>query len=404
MPDFQYVAREISGRQVTGVLTAATKHDALGSLAAKQLFPMRVEAVEAANKRAARLGFGGGVSGRHLVLFYTQLSDLLRSGVPLLRSLELLERQSGNATLRSVLQDVREQVAEGKRLAEAMQRHPKVFGDLSVSMVRAGEEGSFVEDVLRRIATFTEHQLELKNRVVGAMVYPAFLMVIMTLVVAGMLIFFIPKFEPIFARLEEQGTLPWATTALMAMSGFAQDYWWLALIIIVGGGFALTRWLATEKGRELFDEFRLRAFGIGPVVRSLAVARFCRILGTLLKNGVPILLSLRIAKDATGNIILSRAISDAADKISEGKSLAKPLGACGQFPEEVVEMISVGEEANNLEQVLIDVAESMERRTNLLLDMFVRLLEPLLLTMMAGVVMFVVVALLWPILQSSSII
>jgi general secretion pathway protein F/type IV pilus assembly protein PilC len=161
--------------------------------------------------------------------------------------------------------------------------------------------------------------------------------------------------------------------------------------------------MKSESGRRKLDVLAIRAVGIGPVIRSLAIARFCRILGTLLGNGVPILRSLTIAKEATANRVLSDAIGAAAENISEGKSLAGPLAASRQFPEEIVEMISVGEEANNLEQVLVDIADGMERRTNRLLDVFVRMLEPILLTAMAGVVMFVVAALLWPIMQSASI-
>ncbi len=401
MPDFQYTAHEISGQQITGVLTAASKQEALSSLSTRNLFPVRVELTEEAGVNRARLGRK--VGARHLAVFYTQLADLLRSGVPMLRSLELLEKQSSNLTLKLVVQEVRGEVANGTRLAEAMRRHPRVFGELAVSMVRAGEEGSFLEDVLKRIVAFTEHQQELKSRVVGAMIYPVFLLVVMTAVVAAMLIFFVPKFEPIFEEMSEQGALPWATTALMSLSDFAQNYGLVGLLLGAGGMFALVGWLKTEAGREKLDLFRLRAFGMGPIVRSLAIARFCRILGTLLRNGVPILQSLRIAMDATGNVVLSRAIGEAAENISEGKALAQPLSASGQFPEEVVEMIAVGEEANNLEQVLIDISENLERRTNRLLDMFVRMLEPVMLTVLAGVVLFVVIALLLPILQSSSI-
>lgn len=386
---------------MTGVLTASSKQDALGALSAKSLFPVRIDLAESTKSQQKYVGRR--VGARHLCVFYTQLADLLKSGVPLLRSLELLGKQSVNPTLKLVIQDVREQVADGTRLAEAMRPHPKVFTELAVSMIRAGEEGSFLEDVLKRISAFTEHQQELKNRVVGAMVYPAFLLVMGGLIVSGMLIFFVPKFEPIFERMGERGELPWATTTLIAFSEFAQKYWMGGLVVLAGGVFLLIQWLKTPEGRLKADQFRLKAPGLGPVVRSLAIARFCRILGTLLRNGVPILLSLRIAKDATGNLVLSEAISTAADNISEGKSLARPLQASGQFPEEVVEMISVGEEANNLEQVLINIAENMERRTNQLLDMLVKLLEPALLTVMAGIILFVVLALLWPIMQSSSI-
>lgn len=399
MPDFAYTARELSGQNVSGVLTAASKQDALSALAAKQLFPIHVAPTDSVEDRKKQ--FARRVSGRHLVVFYMQLSDLLRSGVPLLRSLELLERQTHNATLRLVLQDVREHVAEGTRLADAMHHHERTFGELAVSMVRAGEEGGFVEDVLARIASFTEHQQELKNRVVGAMVYPAFLTVAMVLIVTGMLVFFVPRFEQVFKQQTAKGELPWATSALLALSEFAQQYWLLGLVAVAGGAYLLVRWLQTEQGRLRVDQFRIRAWGLGPIVRSLAIARFCRILGTLLHNGIPILQSMRIAKDATGNVVIGAAIGEAAENVSEGKSLAGPLAASRQFPEDVVEMIAVGEEANNLEQVLINIADNMERRTNRLLDMAVRMLEPLLLTVMAGVVLFVVVALLLPILKST---
>jgi general secretion pathway protein F/type IV pilus assembly protein PilC len=204
--------------------------------------------------------------------------------------------------------------------------------------------------------------------------------------------------------MEERGQLPWATTALLGMSDFAQKYWILVAAGLAAGFYGVRRAMQTEKGRWRVDQLRLRAYGLGRIVKSLAVARFCRVLGTLLRNGVPILQSLKIAKDATGNVVLSTAIEEASENVSEGKSLAQPLAASGQFPDDIVEMISVGEEANNLEQVLVDIADNLERRTNRELDLGVRLLEPLMLMVMAAVVLFIVVALLLPILQSSTIV
>jgi general secretion pathway protein F/type IV pilus assembly protein PilC len=299
---------------------------------------------------------------------------------------------------------VKEEVADGSRLYDALRRHPRVFSELVVSMVRAGEEGGFLEDVLKRVAAFTDHQEDLKGRVVGAMIYPAFLAVFGTIIVAVLLVKFVPKFQPMFANMAERDSLPWATTALLAMSDAAQRYWVVAALVLFAAGWGLVQWRESERGRLAVDRFRLRMWGLGRIVRSLAIARFCRILGTLLKNGVPILQSLKIAKDATGNLVLSRAIEAASENISAGKSLARPLAASRIFPEEVVEMISVGEEANNLEEVLVDIADNLERRTNRELDMAVRMLEPLMLLVMAAIVLFVVIALLLPILQSSGIV
>ncbi|MFK7819307.1 MAG: type II secretion system F family protein [Planctomycetaceae bacterium] len=400
MPDFNYIAREATGGQVTGTLTAGSEQEALSSLAARSLFPVRVDMAKESVSQAKQ--DGRRVASKHLTPFYSQLADLLKSGVPLLRSLQLLEGQSSNPALKYVINDVKDQVAEGTRLFEAMKKHPKVFSELAISMIRAGEEGSFLEDVLKQIAAFNQHQEQLRGRVIGAMVYPAFLMTVGTAIVIVMLVKFVPEFEGIFGQMEKNGKLPWATTTLMGMSDWLRANWAIAALVIGAIVFGIFQYLKTDEGRGNFDRLRLRSPGVGPIVRSLAIARFTRILGTLLKNGVPILSSLRIAKDATGNRILSDAIGDAADNVSGGKSLAQPLGSSGEFPKEVVEMISVGAEANNLENVLIDIADNQERKTNSQLDMFVRLLEPLMLLIMAGLVVFVIAALLLPVLRMSS--
>jgi general secretion pathway protein F/type IV pilus assembly protein PilC len=401
MPDFTYVARELSGKEVVGEVAAQTQQEALASLSARQLFPLRIELAEAS--KLQQKAIVRRVKPRHLSIFYSQLADLLKSGVPLLKSLELLEHQQTSQALQAVLQEVRGEVAQGTRLNEAMRKHPKAFNELVISMVRAGEEGGFLEDVLKRVAAFTDHQEEIKGRVVGAMVYPLFLMIFGGIVVTVLLVYFVPKFEPIFARMEERGDLPWATTALMAMSRFTKSYWWLGAAIIGGAFYWGRNWLESAEGREQLDRIRLKTYGVGRIVRSLSIARFSRVLGTLLRNGVPLLQSLRIAKDASGNVVLSQAVASAADQITSGKSLAQPLASSGEFPKEIVEMIAVGEEANNLENVLIDIAEALERRTNREIDMVVRLLEPMMLLFMAAIVLFVVVAILLPILQSSNI-
>ncbi|QDT37943.1 type II secretion system F family protein [Stratiformator vulcanicus] len=399
MPDFSYIARERTGSRVSGVIAAGSKQEALSLLAGRTLFPLKVE--PAAEKQSLFPQLKSRVRPSHLATFYAQLADLLKAGVPLLRSLELLQRKSTNAALGKVLKEIHAEVADGTKLSDAMRQHSNVFGDLGVSMVRAGEEGSFLEDVLKRIAAFTEHQQSLKSRVQGALIYPLFLIGMLTAVVIGMLVFFVPKFAPIFERMSAKGELPIPTQILMAFSDTVNSYWPL---IVIGIGIAIyfgLRAMRDPRQLERIDGFKLRAYGIGPIVKSLAISRFCRILGTLLNNGVPILRSLQIAKDATGNRVLTKAIGDASESVSAGKSLAGPLGSSGEFPDEVIEMIAVGEEANNLEEVLVGIAETTERNTNRQLDIFVRMLEPLLLTVMAGIVLFVVAALLLPILQSS---
>ena len=205
MPEFQYVARELSGQEVTGILNAGNEAEVVSSLAGKQLFPLKIDLADEAKTQQRYKGRR--VPTRFLVTFYSQLADLLKSGVPLLRSLDLLERQSSNNALKVVIQEVRADVAEGTALAEAIRRHPRVFPELAVSMIRAGEEGSFMEEVLKRISAFTEHQEDLKSRVMGAIAYPAFLLVVGTMIVTAMLIWFVPNFAPIFERMEARNQL-----------------------------------------------------------------------------------------------------------------------------------------------------------------------------------------------------
>ena len=391
----------MSGQEVKGLLTAGTETEVVSTLSARELFPLRIELAESA-KSDDRLR-GRRVKARDLATFFSQLSDLLRSGVPLLRSIELLQRQSRNKVLKVVLQEVRDDVANGTRLAEALRQHSNVFSELAVSMVRAGEEGSFLEDVLRRIADFTEHQEDLKGKVVGATVYPMFLTVIGGGILTIMMVWFVPKFEPVFQRLEARGELPWATTAVVTISDTLANYGLVVVGLFAAATLFAVQYFKSDDGRMVLDRAKLSIPGAGRIYRSLAIARFCRILGTLLNNGVPILNSLRISKDATGNKVLSNAINDASDFISAGKSLAEPLRASGEFPEEAVEIISVAEEANNLEKVLVDIAESMERRTYRYLELFVRLLEPAMLLVMAMLILFVMLGLLLPVLQSSNV-
>ncbi len=401
MPEFDYAAKALNGTQVAGTLTATTEQDALSILAGKQLFPQKLVQSKASRRQAVK--GSRRVASRSLTTFYNQLADLLRSGVPLLRSLQLLEDQTSNPALRYVIQDVREQVADGARLNDSMRRHPKAFSQLTVSMVRAGEEGGFLEEVLARVAVFNDHQEELRSRVMGALVYPVFLAGAGGIIISVLLLWFVPEFGSIFEQMNKRGTLPWATTALMSFSDSIRT-WWLLLLLATGGavGGLWYCFLKTENGQFKLDQLKLKTPGLGGVVQNLAVARFCRMLGTLLGNGVPMLQSLGIARDATGNRVLSKTIGQAAENVSGGQSLAAPLKSSGQFKREIVEMISVAEEANNLENVLLNISDNLERYTSRRIDIVVRMLEPVMLLVMAAIVTFVIAALLLPVLNMST--
>jgi general secretion pathway protein F/type IV pilus assembly protein PilC len=396
MTDFSYIARDLSGQKVTGVVSAASQREAVGVLSGKELFPLEVAAQQVRARRGSAR-----VRPQLVAKTYTQLAGLLRSGVPLLKSLDVLREQYSNPALVGVLSDIHDQVEEGSSLADAMHRHPRVFGEMATSIIRAGGEGGFMEDALLHVADFTEKQQELKSRTIGALFYPMLLAVAGAVIINVLIIFFVPRFESLFASLREIGELPMLTDWVLWFSGLMQT-WWPALVVAIVVGFLLVRSrLQTPAGRRTMDGFKLRMPVLGDILLSLAVARFCRVLGTLLTNGVPILRSLEISSAATGNRVLADAINDAAENISAGQSLTAPLAACGHFPTDVVEMIAVAEESNTLEQVLRETADALDRQTWRRLDLMVRLIEPIMLMLMAGIVLIVVLALVLPMLKMS---
>ncbi len=399
MAEYTYEAMATTGVRTQGTLVAGSEREVMAMLDARGLFPVRIDV----KKARVSSSFGGRrIRSRQLATFYAQLADLLHSGVPLLRSLDILERQYTKAPLGEVLREVRARVADGTGLAEAMAQHPRAFNELAVSMVRAGQEGGFLEDVLRRIADFTEHQEDLKSKVTGALAYPIFLAVAGFIVLNVLVIFFVPKFEPIFKRLDEKGELPALTTFVVGLSHFLQVWFAPLIVVAIIAFFLYRRWARTDNGRRKVDAVRLMVPGAGKIFLNLAISRFTRILGTMLKNGIPILQALRIAKDSAGNKVLSDAIEQAGENVKSGDRLAEPLAACRFIPRDVIEIIAVGEESNNLEKVLLDVADGLEKRTSRQLELFVRLLEPLMLLVMAGFTLLIVAALLMPVFKMGS--
>ncbi len=400
MPIFAYTARDMSGKQVTGTVEANGENDVAAILAEKSLFPVNVKSAASASQSL----FGGRkrVKAQTMAMFYSQMASLLRAGVPMIRSLNVMSDQSSNATLKEVISDIKSRVEDGESIGDSMARYPKVFNEMGCNMVRAGTEGGFLEDALDRVGKFTELQEDLKGRTISAMAYPIFLFSVGSVVLTTLLVFFVPKFDPMFDRLRKKDEMPAATEALLAVSSFMQDYGWIFLVAMVVAALVMRAKTQTESGKDLIDRIKLKIPVLGDILMNLAVARFCRVLGTLLNNGVPILQSLDIAGTAAGNRLLRESVSSATENIRSGESLASPLRASGHFPPSVVEMISVGEESNSLDTVLPEIADSLEKITFRRLDLFVRLLEPVMLLVMALLVLAVVLALIVPVLKSSS--
>ena len=400
MPQFDYTARTADGQDVQGTLTAGSKQETLHMLSEQSLFPLHVEDTTPSQSFwKPRQKIKASLVASNL----TQLADLLKNGVPLLKSLEILAKQSSQPAMAEVLCDLRDKVAEGAGLDEAMAQHPSIFGELTVSMVRAGSEGAFLEDALNRTAGFLELQEELKGRIVGAMMYPAFLAIMGTVVTIVLVVFFVPKFSELFERLERDGGgLPMATVILLAVSDFLGRFG--AIVAVLLG--ALVYWAAgavkTDRGRMFADRWKLKLPVVGKILLGSAVSRFCRVLGTLLENGVPLLKSLEISSESTGNVILAQTIRNSAANISAGETLAKPLAASGLLPRSVMAMIGVAEESNNLDAVLINIADGIDKKTSRQLDTMVRMVEPVMLLVMGLIIGFVMVALLLPVFDMSS--
>ena len=392
MAMFAYTARDALGKRVTGRLEAMSEQMVLTELEARGLVPLQL-------KSAASVSTGGNrVSTRALARFYRQLGDLLRAGVPMLRAIRLLAGMRSNRKLAQVLGQVADSVEEGERLADSMAAFPQTFPEIQTSIIRAGERGGFIDSALDRLATFMDQRADMQSKVIGNLIYPIVLLAVGMGIVVAALIFFVPRFEDFFAGMD----LPTSTVLLMAMSRFTIA-WWPVLIVLLAGLVPLILHARRQLSwRRRWERFRLALPVLGPLGRAIACARFCRVLGTMLENGIPLIESMQIARGAVGSLLLEEALESATEAVSGGDSLATPLSESGIIDPDVVEMIMVGESANNLAEVLVTIADTLEGRVDRQLAIAIRLMEPLLLILLAGVVLFIFMSLIVPMLNMSS--
>jgi type II secretion system protein F len=405
MPQFAYTAKASDGSVVTGTLQAESERSALDSLGRMGVFPLSLESSreEAGPGPApARRRRGGRVGAGDLALVTRQLSDLLRAGVPLNRALDVLAEQTSNGELAATLGEIEKLVSSGSTLHEALARFPRVFPSLFVNMVRAGEAGGFLEDCLKRLALFIEKDQELRSRVASALAYPVLLIVIGVFAIGFLMVFFIPRFSEIFRKMGDN--LPLPTQIVMSISYFFRDQWLFVLLGVAGLALGWNRVTASLGGRRIVDRIRLRLPLFGDIVRKNAVSRFTRTLGTLLKSGVSILAALQISKEAMGNRVLMDDVDEASAGIKQGRSLAEILRQSRTFPRMVVDMIAVGEEGGNLDEVLVNVADAYDVQVERAVRVFVALFEPALLLFMAALVGFIVISMLLPVFSLSSMI
>ena len=445
MPRFAYTAFDTRGEERSGQLDAANSESAAAALKTQGLFPTELSPVASAAVAAKsaprvaaervtaappsparrkiasadpgspmapapsakrgvlaveiRLPFVAPVADKERAIFTRQLSTLLRAGMPLLRGLEVIARQERNRAFRRIIESLAADIRSGGTLSDAMARHPRVFDRLYVNMIKAGEAGGVLDVVLDRLAKFQEKSLQLRGKVKSAMVYPLIVMTVAVLILAGLLVFVVPKFQQIFADLLKGAPLPPLTQAVLAVSDAVRTHYLVAIAILVAGGLAFRFFRRTRGGGRLVDGALLRLPVFGDLILKSLVARFTRTFGTLLSSGVPILQAITVTRDTTGNARLAEALDGVHDAVKQGETVAAPLQVAEVFPGMVTSLIDVGEQTGQLPDMLNKVADIYDEEVDTAVAGLSSMIEPMLIVFLAAVVGTIVIALFLPIVR-----
>ena len=413
MPIYTYTGLTAQGRTVSGVIDADNPKSARLSLRRTGVFPTAMDEERAqptaqpTTQVASPTTISGGglferVSAQELALLTRQFATLAKAGLTLIECLGTLIEQMENARLKRVLTHVRQQVREGRSLAEALQAHPRLFSDIYVNMIRAGEESGTLEVVLARLADYMESQARLLRTVQAALTYPVVMILVSVVILVFLLAYVVPQVTRIFT--ETGRVLPLATRILLGVSSFVSSYWWMVLLLAASGALLMTRLVRTAKGREWYDRTLLQLPWVGRLIQRVGIARFSRTLSTLLASGVPILTALEIVTHLFSNSLLRRAVEEARASVQEGESLAAPLRRSGLFPALLTQMVAVGERSGELESMLARAADAYDEEVSAVLARLTSLLEPLTILVMGGVILFIVLAILLPIFDLNQLV
>ena len=388
---YAYKVRDKGGHVVTGTLVADNEALVLQRLREQGYTPLEV----GKQKRGMNIEISRKkIKLKELAVFSRQFATMVNSGLPILRALAILSEQTGNKELARILTVVRSNVEQGSSLSAALQKHPKAFNDLYVSMVKSGETGGSLDSVLLRLADMIETEVKLRGKIKAAMTYPVAVVALVGLILTAMLLFVVPQFKNIYAGLG--GSLPLPTRMLIGVSDIFKNYWYIVLIAAIIGRIVFKRWRKTPAGRESVDAMKLRVPIFGSLFHKSALARFASTLSMLLRSGVPILQSLDIVSDTVNNKVISRAIRDVQSSVRDGESMAKPLARYRVFPPMVVQMLAVGEETGQIDVMLEKVASFYNDEVEASVDSLTSLIEPLLIAVIGGAVGAAVVALYMP--------
>ena len=396
MATFAYVGRSKSGTVKKGELTAKSRDEAVEQLRKQQVVVTSLE--ERAAKQGFAFKFGSGVGEKDLVVFTRQFGTMINAGLPLIQCLEILSTQSESAALRTAVSEIKVHVEGGATFSDSLRKHSKIFDDLYVNMVHAGEVGGLLDTIMARLSKHIEKAMKLKGQIKSAMVYPAAILGIAGIVITVLMIWVIPVFEKMFKEMSggKMG-LPAPTQLVIDMSNFAQSYWFIILGVIIGTVVGIKKYYATQQGRLAIDKFLLKLPIFGELIRKASVAKFTRTLGTLLSSGVPLLEALTICAKTAGNKVVEGALLDAKVSISGGKTISDPLAKSGTFPKMVTHMIAVGESTGALDSMLGKIADFYEDEVDEAVTNLTTLLEPMMMVFLGITVGFIVVAMYLPI-------
>ena len=409
MPTYQYEAMDTTGGEVKDTIDAATEEEAQQKIRSLGYFVTRLTEIAGKGKKKDKKKAGpqkskktkvltlGGVNGKQLVTFTRQFSVLQDAGLPVLRSLKILEGQMKPGVLKNALIDVVDDVESGNTLSEAFGKHPKCFDRLYVNMIRAGEAGGALEVILRRLAEFKEKAQRLAGRVKGAMVYPLVVITVAVLILAFIMIFIIPKFEKIFTDFKMK--LPYITEVLIAISRWFVKYWYVIPIVPIFIVVSLKLIRLNKSGAYILDKLNLKIPVMGLIIEKTIVARTMRTLGTLISSGVPILEALAIVRETSMNAVFEEMFQRVYESIREGDTIANPMRDCKLVDDMVVNMIDVGEETGDLDTMLNKIADVYEEEVNVLVESLISLLEPLMIVVLGFIVGTIVIALFMPLLE-----
>jgi type IV pilus assembly protein PilC len=403
MATFAYVGRTRSGAVKKGELSAKTRDEAVDQLRKQSVVVTSLEEKKGGGFDLGKISLGSGLTDKDLVVFTRQFGTMINAGLPLVQCLEILSTQSENKVLRETIGEVKIQVEAGSTFSDALRRHPKIFDDLYVNLVHAGEVGGLLDTILTRLAKYIEKAMKLKGQIKSAMVYPATIMGVAVVVIAILMLFVIPIFAKMFLELSGgKVALPGPTQMVIDASNFFIAYWYVILGAIVGTVFGIKKYYATVQGRMVIDKLLLKLPVVGDLIRKASVAKFTRTLGTLLSSGVPLLDGMTICAKTSGNKVIEETLINARQSISGGKTIADPLAASGVFPKMVTHMIAVGESTGALDAMLGKIADFYEDEVDQAVASLTALLEPMMMVFLGVVIGFIVIAMYLPIFKMAS--